>query len=90
MGCVFQYPSMQFGTKSCWVITSFRLCCSLILTVMEFSSKTTVLLTNPSWLLAGWMSIPLTRRLDLNPVKHLCDVLEQGVKGHHTAPTIRT
>ncbi|GFU01995.1 transposable element Tc1 transposase [Trichonephila clavipes] len=27
------------------------------------------------------------RRPDLNPIEYLWDVLEQGVKGHHTAPT---
>ncbi|GFX14364.1 transposable element Tcb2 transposase [Trichonephila clavipes] len=27
------------------------------------------------------------RSPDLNPIGHLWDVLEQGVKGHHTAPT---
>ncbi|GFT57041.1 HTH_Tnp_Tc3_2 domain-containing protein [Trichonephila clavipes] len=43
-----------------WVIISIRLSCSVIRTVMEFSSKTTVPLTSPSWLLAGYMSIPLT------------------------------
>ncbi|GFX57198.1 HTH_Tnp_Tc3_2 domain-containing protein [Trichonephila clavipes] len=43
---------------SCWVIISIRLYCSIIRTVMEFSSKTTVSLTSPVWLLAGWMSIP--------------------------------
>ncbi|GFU45846.1 transposable element Tcb2 transposase [Trichonephila clavipes] len=26
------------------------------------------------------------RSRDLNPIEHLWDVLEQGVKGHHTAP----
>ncbi|GFX76690.1 juvenile hormone acid O-methyltransferase [Trichonephila clavipes] len=37
--CVYQPPSMQFGTQSCWVIISTCLCCCVILTVMEFSSK---------------------------------------------------
>ncbi|GFW01892.1 transposable element Tcb2 transposase [Trichonephila clavipes] len=27
------------------------------------------------------------RRLDLNSIEHLGDVWEQGMKGHHTAPT---
>ncbi|GFV46418.1 transposable element Tcb2 transposase [Trichonephila clavipes] len=27
------------------------------------------------------------RSPDLNPIENLWDVLEQGVKGHHTAPT---
>ncbi|GFT25185.1 transposable element Tcb2 transposase [Trichonephila clavipes] len=61
---------------------------------MEFSSKTTVPLTSPCWLLAGSRSIPLTfvinrppRSPDLNPIENLWDVLEQDVKGNHTAPT---
>ncbi|GFU97385.1 HTH_Tnp_Tc3_2 domain-containing protein [Trichonephila clavipes] len=58
--CVYQPSSMQFDTQSSWVITSIRLCCSVIPIEMEFSSKTTVPLTSPGWLLAGWMRIPLT------------------------------
>ncbi|GFW78460.1 DDE_3 domain-containing protein [Trichonephila clavipes] len=61
---------------------------------MEYSSKTTVSLTSPGWLLAGWMSIPdfslikwPPRSLDLNPIEHLWDIFEQCVKDHHTAPT---
>ncbi|GFX76828.1 hypothetical protein TNCV_1952691 [Trichonephila clavipes] len=27
------------------------------------------------------------RSPDLNPIEHLWDVLEQGLEGHHTAPT---
>ncbi|GFS95290.1 DDE_3 domain-containing protein [Trichonephila clavipes] len=62
---------------------------------MEFTGKTTVPLTSPSWLLAGWISISLTffvinwspRSLDLNPIEYLWNVLEQGVNSHHTAPT---
>ncbi|GFV59902.1 transposable element Tcb2 transposase [Trichonephila clavipes] len=62
--------------------------------VMEFSSKTTVPLT--SQLETGWLdeyssdfsviNWP-TRSPDINPIEHLCNVLEQGVKGYHTAPT---
>ncbi|GFW22168.1 transposable element Tcb2 transposase [Trichonephila clavipes] len=29
----------------------------------------------------------VARSPDVNPIEHLCDVLEQGVKGHRTAPT---
>ena len=58
--CVYQPPAMQFGAESFWVITSIYLCCSVIRTVMELSSKTTLPLTSPGWILAVWMSIPLT------------------------------
>ncbi|GFW09326.1 hypothetical protein TNCV_4276541 [Trichonephila clavipes] len=61
---------------------------------MEFPSKTTVPLASPGQLLADWMSNPVSfviswppRSSDLNPIVHLWEVLEQGVKGHHTAPT---
>ncbi|GFY12458.1 HTH_Tnp_Tc3_2 domain-containing protein [Trichonephila clavipes] len=45
--------SMLFGTQSCWVNISIRFYCCVIRTVMEFSSKTTVPLIRPGWLLAG-------------------------------------
>ncbi|GFY18734.1 transposable element Tcb2 transposase [Trichonephila clavipes] len=32
----------------------------------------------------------LSRSPNLNPIEHLWNVWEQGVKGHHTAPTKRT
>ncbi|GFW02054.1 transposable element Tcb2 transposase [Trichonephila clavipes] len=67
---------------------------------MEFSNKATVPLASPGWLLASrllgyWlqhssdfsaMNWP-PRSTGLNPIEHLGDVLEQGMKGHHTAPT---
>ncbi|GFT85749.1 transposable element Tcb2 transposase [Trichonephila clavipes] len=69
----------QVGTVTCHIgsimsrkgITSIRLWCSVIRMVMEFFSKTTVPLISP----------------DLNPIEALWDVLEQGMKGHHTSPT---
>ncbi|GFW72382.1 DDE_3 domain-containing protein [Trichonephila clavipes] len=86
--CVYQPPSMELSTWSCWVITSIRLCCSVISTVKEFSSKTTVPLTgllpehSSDFSVIYWSP----RSPDLSPIEHLWDVLEQGVKGHHTAP----
>ncbi|GFV88211.1 uncharacterized protein TNCV_3243601 [Trichonephila clavipes] len=51
--CLYKPPSMQFGTQSCWVITFIHLCCAVERTIMELSSKTTVPLKSPGWLLAG-------------------------------------
>ncbi|GFV58510.1 HTH_Tnp_Tc3_2 domain-containing protein [Trichonephila clavipes] len=53
-------PQCNSVVKLLGVITSIHLCYSVIRTVMEFSSKTTVPFTNSGWLLAGWMNIPLT------------------------------
>ncbi|GFX07703.1 transposable element Tcb2 transposase [Trichonephila clavipes] len=62
---------------------------------MEFSKKTSVPLTSPGWL-TGWLdehsSVSFVinwppRATDLNPIEHFLDVLKQGVKGYHTAPT---
>ncbi|GFV45877.1 transposable element Tcb2 transposase [Trichonephila clavipes] len=48
------------------------------------------------WLATDWLDEHFTdfsvinwqpRSPDLNPVEYLWDVLERGVKGHHTAPT---
>ncbi|GFW11538.1 transposable element Tcb2 transposase [Trichonephila clavipes] len=58
---------------------------------MEFSSKTTVLLLATSSLeehssdfsVINWPP----RNPGLNSIDHLWDVLEQGVKDHHKAPT---
>lgn len=58
---------------------------------MEYSSKTTAPLAGHGCLLPGWMSIPLTfffimnwwpRSLYLNPIEHLWNVLERGLKAY--------
>ncbi|GFU64689.1 transposable element Tcb1 transposase [Trichonephila clavipes] len=59
--------------------------------VMEFSSKTTVPLTCPGWLLDEHSSDFFLRNWSprssyLNPIEPLWDVREQGVKRHHKAP----
>ncbi|GFV63970.1 transposable element Tcb2 transposase [Trichonephila clavipes] len=49
--------------------------------------------SHKSQLATGWLdehssdfSIINWPSSDLNPIEHLWDILEQGVKGHHTAP----
>ncbi|GFU85476.1 transposable element Tc1 transposase [Trichonephila clavipes] len=52
--------------------------------------------SHKSQLATGWLNVHSSyfsviswppRSLDINLIDHLCNVLEQGVKGHHTAPT---
>ncbi|GFV70370.1 transposable element Tcb2 transposase [Trichonephila clavipes] len=52
--------------------------------------------SHKSHLATGWLDVHssdflfinrLLRSPDVNPIEHLWDVLEQGVKCHHTAPT---
>ncbi|GFW75895.1 transposable element Tcb2 transposase [Trichonephila clavipes] len=52
--------------------------------------------SHKSWLAISWLYNHSSgfsvinwppRSLDLYPIQHLWDVLEQGVKDHHTAPT---
>ncbi|GFW35419.1 transposable element Tcb2 transposase [Trichonephila clavipes] len=71
--CVYPPPLMEFGTQSCWVIASIRLCCSLIRMEMEFSNKSSRLTT-------GWLDEHLCdlsvinwapRSTDFNPIEHI-------------------
>ncbi|GFY21916.1 juvenile hormone acid O-methyltransferase [Trichonephila clavipes] len=87
---------MQFGTWSGWVVTSIRLCGSIFPTLMEFSSKDNCT-SHKSRLATAWLDehssdFSVTnwsrRKPYLNPIEHILDVLEQGVKGHHTTQTI--
>ncbi|GFY25074.1 transposable element Tcb2 transposase [Trichonephila clavipes] len=76
---------------------SIHLCCSVIRTVIEFSQQDNCISPQPvtRWV-TGWLDEHSSyftvincppRSSDLNPIEHLCDVLEQGVKIHRTAPT---
>ncbi|GFU93024.1 transposable element Tcb2 transposase [Trichonephila clavipes] len=70
-------------------IISICLCCFVIRTVMEFSSKTTVSLRILGWLSGHSSNFSVVncppRSSDLNPIGHW-EVLEQGLKCHHTSP----
>ncbi|GFV80376.1 hypothetical protein TNCV_2259801 [Trichonephila clavipes] len=61
LGTLVRVPTFlyEFGTYSFWEIISIRLCGFVISTLMELSSKTTVPLKSPGWLLPDWKLIEL-------------------------------